>query len=216
MIGNIDLAYTLIVFAVLLVALSIHEAAHAWSADLLGDPTARLLGRVSLNPAVHVDPVGTILFPLIGLFSGGVVFGWAKPVPVNTHNLLKPRQHHLLIAAAGPISNLLQAVVCLVGIHAMRALFDPAAIATNQFLQPTIVLFHVGLRLNVVLAVFNLFPIPPLDGSWILQGLLPPRLADMIDEIRPYGFMLLLILLISGVFWSVVGPVLAFVESLAV
>ncbi len=212
---DIDLAYAFIILAVLLISLSIHEAAHAWSASALGDPTARILGRVSLNPLVHIDPIGTVLFPLIGLVSGGVVFGWAKPVPVNTLNLRRPRQDHLLIAAAGPVSNLAQAAVCLLGVYLLRGLFDSSAIATHSVVSPLFQILHAGLILNVILAVFNLFPIPPLDGGWILQGLLPESLAGLVDSIRPYGFMLLLLLLFSGVFGTVIGPILLFVQQLA-
>ena len=212
---DIDLAQAFITLAVLIISLSIHEAAHAWSASVLGDPTARVLGRVSLNPLVHIDPIGTILFPLIGFISGGVVFGWAKPVPVNTLNLRRPRQDHLLIAAAGPVSNLLQAALCLLGLYLFRGLFDNSVIATHSIVSPLFLMLYVGLRLNVILAVFNLFPIPPLDGGWILQGLLPENLAGLVDSIRPYGFMLLLLLLFSGVFHSVIGPVLLFVQQLA-
>ena len=214
MLQDIDLAYAFITLAVLLISLSVHEAAHAWSASVLGDPTARALGRVSLNPLVHIDPFGTVLFPLIGLVSGGVVFGWAKPVPVNTLNLRRPRQDHLLIAAAGPASNLVQAVLCLLGLHLILGLFDRSVIATHSIVAPLFQMLYVGLNLNVILAVFNLFPIPPLDGSWILQGLLPENLAGLVDSIRPYGFMILILLLFSGVFSSVIGPVLLFVRQL--
>ena len=214
MLQDIDLAYAFITLAVLLISLSVHEAAHAWSASVLGDPTARTLGRVSLNPLVHIDPFGTVLFPLIGLVSGGVVFGWAKPVPVNTLNLRRPRQDHLLIAAAGPASNLVQAALCLLGLHLILGLFDRSVIATHSIVAPLFQMLYVGLNLNVILAVFNLSPIPPLDGSWILQGLLPENLAGLVDSIRPYGFMLLILLLFSGVFSSVIGPVLLFVRQL--
>ncbi len=210
-----NLAHAFITLAVLLISLSIHEAAHAWSASVLGDPTARALGRVSLNPLVHIDPIGTILFPLMGYMYGGVVFGWAKPVPVNTLNLRRPRQDHLLIAAAGPVSNLLQAAFCLLGLYLFQGVFDRSMIATHSIVSPLFQMLYVGLILNVILAVFNLFPIPPLDGGWILQGLLPENLADLVDSIRPYGFMLLLLLLFSGVFHSVLGPILRFVERLA-
>ena len=212
---DIDLGQAFITLAVLLISLSIHEAAHAWSASALGDPTARFLGRVSLNPLVHIHPIGTILFPLIGFVSGGMIFGWAKPVPVNTLNLKRPRQDHLLIAAAGPVSNLAQAAFCLGGLYLFQGLFTSSVIAAHSVVSPLFRMLYVGLMLNVILAVFNLFPIPPLDGGWILQGLLPEDLARKVDLIRPYGFMLLLLLLFSGVFASVLGPILLFVQRLA-
>ena len=210
-----DLAHAFITLAVLLISLSIHEAAHAWSASALGDPTARALGRVSLNPLVHIDPIGTVLFPLVGFVSGGMVFGWAKPVPVNTLNLKRPRQDHLLIAAAGPLSNLAQAAFCLGGLYLFQGLFESSVIAAHSVVSPLFRILYVGLMLNVLLAVLNLFPIPPLDGGCILQGLLPESLAGLVDSIRPYGFMLLLLLLFSGVFASVIGPILLFVQRLA-
>ncbi len=211
---NIDLAQTFITLAVLLVSLTIHEAAHAWSASVLGDPTARALGRVSLNPLVHIDPVGTLFFPLIGLIFGGMVFGWAKPVPVNTLNLKSPRKDHLLIAAAGPVSNLLQALFCLLGLYLLMGFFGRYEVASHSVLRPLFELFYWGLILNVILAVFNLFPIPPLDGSWILQGILPDNLARAMDSLRPYGFLLLLMLLFGGVFGSVIGPILVRVQQM--
>ncbi len=211
---DIDLARAFLTLAVLLVALTIHEAAHAWSASLLGDPTARALGRVSLNPLVHIDPVGTLLFPLLGLVSGGVVFGWAKPVPVNTMNLTHPRRDHLLIAAAGPVSNLLQALCCILGLYLLSGWFERYEIASHLLLRPLFELLYWGLILNMILAVFNLFPIPPLDGSWILQGILPENLAAVMDSLRPYGFLLLLMLLFSGAFHSVLGPVFALIDRM--
>lgn len=211
---DIDLAQAFITLAVLLVALTIHEAAHAWSASVLGDPTAHSLGRVSLNPLVHIDPVGTLLFPLIGLISGGVVFGWAKPVPVNTLNLRRPRKDHMLIAAAGPVSNLLQALCCLLGLYLLVGCFGRYEVASHSVLRPLFELFYWGLILNVILAVFNLFPIPPLDGSWILQGILPDNLARVMDSLRPYGFLLLLMLLFGGVFGSVIQPILVQVQQM--
>lgn len=191
---------------ILLMALSIHESAHAWSADRLGDQTARRLGRVSLNPLVHIDLFGTVLFPLVTMLAGGIVFGWAKPVPVVTQNLRQPRRDHALVAAAGPASNLVLAAVCLIGLKLALAATGVTALA--DFL-------YFGVILNVVLAVFNLFPIPPLDGSWILQGLLPGRFSAAFDLIRPYSLILLFALLYTGVFWAVLDPVLAFVRRLA-
>jgi len=185
---SFDPLLTLITVVVLLFSLSIHESAHAWTADLLGDSTSRNLGRVTLNPLAHVDLIGTVLFPLLGLLLGGFIFGWAKPVSVNPQNLNNPRRDHLLIAAAGPLSNVVLAVFFLVGIK------------ISMFLEISIFFSFckMGLFLNIVLAIFNLIPIPPLDGSWILSGILPDKLSLLMDKIRPYGFILLILLLASG------------------
>lgn len=212
--GSIDVFRLFLWLVVLFGSLSFHESAHAWSADRLGDPTARLLGRVTLNPWVHIDLVGTVIFPLLTALAGGVIFGWAKPVPVNTANLSRPRRDHAWIAAAGPASNLLLALACLVGLNLMLDLFSARTIGTSEFLWPLAQLFQAGLLINVVLAVFNLFPIPPLDGGWILGGFLPEALARAIDTIRPYGFLLLLALLYTGIFYRVIDPVLGFVFGL--
>lgn len=207
-IGSVDVVTIVIQVVILLFALSVHESAHAWTADRLGDPTARRLGRVSLNPLVHLDLVGSLLFPLMGLALGGVVFGWAKPVPVNPVFLKNPRADHALVAAAGPASNVLLAIACLLG---LKLLGDVSA-------GPIPVLamaFYYGLILNVILAVFNLMPIPPLDGGWILSGMLPQLFGKFYDLIRPYSFVLLIMLLYTGVFSVILRPVLAFVRQLA-
>lgn len=210
--GQIDVLYILIQVVLLFFSLSLHESAHAWVADRCGDPTGRMLGRVTLNPLPHVDPIGTIIFPVLGFLVGGLVFGWAKPVPVNTANL-RNRRDHILVSAAGPASNLLAAAVCLVGIKLVRG---PGIM---EFLpavgEPLGAVFHFGLFLNVILAVFNLMPIPPLDGGWILEGLLPRWLSPLFEFVRPYGFLLLIMLLYSGVFRTVLGPVVQAVEWMA-
>lgn len=209
----IDPVWLLTSVVVLLLSLSLHEAAHAWTADRLGDKTARLLGRVSLNPLVHVDPIGTILFPVLGLISGGFIFGWARPVPVNTANLRDPRFHHLLIAAAGPASNVVLALFFLIGLKLGMGV-DPLG-AGNGSLPDGILLFlQTGLVLNVILAVFNLIPVPPLDGSWILAGLLPASAAILMDFVRPYGFLILVLLLYTGVFSAILDPVLGILSSI--
>ena len=192
---DIDFTQVLIAFVVLLFSLSVHEAAHAWSADRLGDPTARLLGRVSLNPAVHVDPVGTILFPLIALLTNLPVLGWAKPVPVSFRNLKHWRRDYMVIAAAGPISNL---VLALIAAIALRVLPSGDGLAAG-FLQTAVLL-------NVLLAVFNLVPVPPLDGGNVLAGLLRGRVADSFDRIRPYGFLLLYGLMFTGILSAIITP----------
>jgi Zn-dependent protease len=200
---DIDFAQVFIQFSVLILSLTLHEAAHAWSADRLGDPTARMLGRVSLNPAVHVDPIGTIAFPLIALLTNLPIIGWAKPVPVNTVNL----QHHwkqkfMLIAAAGPASNLVLATIAAIGVRVMGFETGPggAGGAVFQFLLVMVIL-------NVLLAVFNMIPVPPLDGGNVLAGLLPGKGHEIFDRIRPYGFLIIYGLLLSGILWQIVDPI---------
>jgi Zn-dependent protease len=196
---DIDIARVLVAFAVLLLSLTFHEAAHAWSADRLGDPTARLLGRVSLNPAVHVDPIGTVAFPLIAMITGLPIIGWAKPVPVNPINLRSHwKQKFMLIAAAGPVSNLLLASASAIVVRVLG--FESASGPVFQFFVGMVVI-------NVLLAVFNMVPVPPLDGGNVLAGLLPGRGSDVIDMIRPYGFLIIYGLLLSGILFSIVSPI---------
>ncbi len=199
--ANIDFIQVLIQFAVLILSLSVHEAAHAWSAERLGDTTARMLGRVSLNPAVHVDPIGTILFPLIGLLSGAPIFGWAKPVPVNILNLRANwKQKYMLSAAAGPASNLVLATVAALILGMVPGSADPfTSNGVREFLVAMV-------QLNVLLAVFNMVPLPPLDGGNVLAGVLRGGVADMYERLRPYGFLILYGLLFSGILWRVIGP----------
>jgi len=203
---NVDLVQVLLAFLVLIVSLSVHEAAHAWSADRLGDNTARLLGRVSINPAVHVDPIGTIVFPLVAMVSGLPLIGWAKPVPVSLRNLgVEWRQKHMLIAAAGPVSNLVIATAAAVVFRLM-----PSGGLDGEALAGGSVVAGILLRLvtlNVLLAVFNLIPVPPLDGGNVLSGLLTGPAADAFDKLRPYGFVILYGLLLTGVLWTLVDPV---------
>ena len=178
---------------VLVLSLTVHEAAHAWTASRLGDDTARRLGRVSLNPIVHIDPIGTLLLPLMAIASGsGFIFGWAKPTPVNVRNLGHPRRDNVLVTVAGPLSNLAIAFVAARVYH--RANGMTASIALE------------ALSLNVLLAVFNMLPIPPLDGGQVLLGLLPSNLAIRFRAIQPYGFMILLALIVTGTLGALIGP----------
>ena len=199
---NIDPVGAAIGFAVLLISLTIHEAAHAWTADKLGDPTARRLGRVSLNPLVHIDWIGTVLLPLLAMLSGlNFIIGWAKPVPVDTRNLRHPRRDFMIVAAAGPISNLLQACVAAAALRAVLGQVptggEPNAVAGILFLV---------VQVNLVLAFFNLIPVPPLDGGNVLLGLLPPRLAFSYGQLRQYGFIVLYALMFTGLASAWIAP----------
>jgi Zn-dependent protease len=193
-----DLANLIPVLLLLILSLSVHEAAHAWTADRLGDPTARALGRVTLNPLAHIDWIGTVLFPVIAFTTGAPLIGWAKPVPVNFHNLRAPRRDFAIIAAAGPASNLAQAVL---GAAVLALAFDPL----SMDLVPVVLRSFVSL--NVALAVFNMIPVPPLDGGNVLSGILPEQFARLIDQIRPWGFLVLYALLFTGVLRNVVFPI---------
>jgi Zn-dependent protease len=197
-----DIAQILIAFAVLLFSLTVHEAAHAFTADRLGDPTARLLGRVSLNPAVHIDPIGTVLFPLIAIATNLPVIGWAKPVPVDGRNLPHFRRDFMLIAAAGPASNLVLATLAAV----IWRVLAGGAVEAAGVPEFVVTVLQRMLLINVLLAVFNMIPIPPLDGGNVLSGLLPLRVATIFDRIRPFGFILLYALMLSGRLQQIVVP----------
>jgi Zn-dependent protease len=202
---NLDFAQLLLGFAVLLVSLTVHEAAHAWSADRLGDPTARALGRLSLNPAVHVDPIGTILFPLIAMATNLPLIGWAKPVPVNPARLGGNwRQKFMVIAAAGPASNLVlaTAVAIILRIAPIGAVDVDATSIVWRLVQT----LALAVQLNVFLALFNMVPVPPLDGGNVLAGLLTGPMARAFDQLRPYGFLILYGLMLTGVLWTIVEP----------
>ena len=210
MLANVDFAAVFITFIVLLFSLTVHEAAHAITADRLGDPTARLLGRVSLNPAVHVDPIGTILFPLIAMITNVPVLGWAKPVPVNITRLRGHwKRKYMLIAAAGPASNLVLALVASILLHVVPVSnrFEEAALA------PLGQLLYRGVTLNVLLAVFNMVPVPPLDGGNVLAGVLRGPIADAYEGLRPYGFMILYGLMFTGVLATIISPPARFLLS---
>ena len=198
-----DIGQLLILLPALLFSLTIHEMAHAVTADWFGDPTARRLGRISLNPAVHIDPVGSLLLPLFGILAGGFVFGWAKPVPVNPANLKNHRRDFLVIAAAGPASNIFLAVAASLLLGAVPDGSGAVGGATG-------VLATFGftmLQLNVLLAVFNMLPVAPLDGGNVLAGLLPESLAAGYDRlVRPYGFIILIVLMATGWLYRLVGP----------
>ena len=202
---DINAAQIFISFAVLLFSLTFHEMAHAWTADRLGDPTARLLGRVSLNPMVHADPIGTVLFPLIALISHMPIIGWAKPVPVNVHRLKHERRDYVLVAAAGPASNLMLATVAAFVLAVVPV--SPVVLGESNVSAPIATFLSMMVQLNILLAVFNMLPIPPLDGGTVLMGLIPPSLARVVNRVRPYGFIVLYALILTdGFYYLVVRP----------
>ena len=199
---GIDFVGIFIQFTILVASLTVHEAAHAWSADKLGDPTARLLGRVSLNPAVHIDPIGTIVFPLLAMISNLPLIGWANPVPVGIQHLRGNwRQKFMFIAAAGPASNLLMAVAAAAVLWIISG--GPPLETAQGFVGRTLMAF---IQLNLLLAVFNMIPVPPLDGGNVLAGLVSGPVADALDRVRPYGIFILYGLMFLGVFSAVVYP----------
>jgi Zn-dependent protease len=203
-VDGLNIPALVIAFLVLIFSLTIHEAAHAWSASRLGDDTARRLGRVSLNPAVHVDPIGTLLLPLIAMISNAPIIGWAKPTPVNTRNLRHRRRDHILVTAAGPVSNLAIAVIATVALRAIPA--GGASMGSVEVSGPLEMIAERAVMLNVLLAVFNMLPIPPLDGGQIMMALLPPSISMRLGFLYEYGFLILMALLLTGYLGYLIGP----------
>jgi len=196
-------------FGVVLFALSLHESAHAWMADFWGDSTARSLGRITLNPLPHIDPMGTVLFPLLMAVLGLPVFGWAKPVPVQVYRLRRPRLATRWVAAAGPLSNLL---AC--GISVLLFLLLRSWVLGNPRLQIIgIILFQLAI-INLILAVFNLLPIPPLDGSGVLETLLSGRSLQTYRSLAPYGFLILMAVFYTGILDFLFRPILNWITTL--
>ncbi len=195
---------TLAIWAIpVLFAITVHEVAHGWVAWKRGDPTAMLMGRLTLNPIKHIDPFGTILLPgILLLFHSPFLFGYAKPVPVNFGGLKDPKRDMVLVAIAGPAVNLLMAffwtLVLWLGGHLPGAL--------TYIGEPMQLMGEAGIMINVILIIFNLIPIPPLDGGRVAVGLLPASASTALSRIEPYGFIILIVLLFTGVLWSVLGP----------
>ena len=208
-----NLLNIIIQFAVVLFAISIHESSHAWMADKFGDPTARNQGRITLNPIAHIDPIGTILFPLLLAIVGAPVFGWAKPVMVNPYNLRDPRRANIFISAAGPLSNLIVAAGGITLFVILRNLGVFAGSAQGS-LRILAIIFLYLIIINIFLAIFNLIPIPPLDGSGILEGLLKGEALYNYQKIKPYGFIILILIIYAGVLDFIANPIISFVLNI--
>ncbi len=198
----------------ILIAITFHEVSHGYVANKLGDPTAKFVGRLTLNPLVHIDLFGTILLPLmlIVLTHGQFVFGYAKPVPINPMNFRNPRKGMAISAAAGPITNILLAFLSVVIMKAILlplAALSPESLA-ETVLRPFVMIFNSSVVINVVLASFNMIPIPPLDGGRVLVGLLPHKQAVSFSRIEPFGFIIVLILIYTGIAGEIIMPLIKF------
>lgn len=209
--GEINIGLAVTQLLVFLFAITVHEASHALTADLCGDPTAKRLGRISLNPIVHIDLFGTILFPLMLSLSGGPAIGWAKPVPFNPLNLKKPKLQAALIAAAGPGSNMILALLAAGAFQAFGMLHGSLP---DGAVQPVFYLVFLGCVINVYLAVFNLLPIYPLDGSTVLNGLLSDEMSAKFMELQRYGFLLLAVFVFTGASDVVLRPTTGVILSI--
>jgi len=222
-----DIVTIIISLFVILFAITIHESAHGWAAYKLGDPTAHIMGRITLNPVPHIDPIGTVLMPAILIIMGAPPFGWAKPVPVNPANLKNPKRDNMLISAAGPAANLLAAFVSLIAIVLLKAINPNTSYFIRSFLMGrgslqggfhplegiAVILFY-AVFLNVLLAVFNLIPIPPLDGSGIVTGFLSDEASMIYDKIRPFGFIIILGMLYLGLLNLIIRPIQIVIYSI--
>ena len=201
-------------YIVLLFSLSVHESAHAWMAHKMGDDTALALGRVSLNPIVHIDPIGSLLFPLVQIFTGIPTLGWAKPTPYNPANFRREvsmGRGHVMVAGAGPLSNLALALLFVV------ALFGVTRLGLVTQANLVLILLATGIQLNLALALFNLVPLPPLDGSRVVAALLPPELERPYSRLERWGLLILLVLMFSGVLsWLLGPPVRGLIEAVSV
>lgn len=203
--SELPLFQQILIWAIpILFAVTLHEVAHGWMAKQLGDRTAEMMGRLTVNPIKHIDPIGTVVVPLILLMLGGFIFGWAKPVPVDWNQLRKPKRDMALVALAGPAANLLMVFFWLAIAKLAAVLANDAESVANLF----IFMAWAGVIINSLLMILNLFPLPPLDGSRVLFSVLPAQLATHYIKIEPYGLVILLVLFATGVLGKILGPVI--------
>lgn len=197
----------------------LHEVAHGWAAEKFGDPTARLMGRITINPLVHIDPIGTVILPLLLLITKApFLFGWAKPVPVNFGNLRGGRQSMAWVALAGPLTNFILATVSAALYHLLFSVFKSGWISPNTLAasvaEPVFLMAGISVQFNLVLMVINLLPIPPLDGGRIAVGLLPAPMAAQLERLERFGILIVLLLIASGIWSYIVTPVLSLFTKL--
>jgi Zn-dependent protease len=193
-----------------LFAITVHEVAHGWVARKLGDPTAMMLGRLTLNPLKHIDPIGTVVVPVALLLMGGFIFGWAKPVPVTWENLKNPKRDMALVAIAGPASNLLMAIMWAL----IMKLGFMLGTGFEALAWPLIYMGGAGIAINAILMLLNILPIPPLDGGRVLAGMLPGPWAWQLNRIEPYGLIIMVALLATGMLGRILGPAMQWFEGL--
>ena len=191
----------------ILLAISLHEAAHGWVADKLGDATARMLGRLTANPLKHIDPVGTVLVPIIMIVTMGFAFGWAKPVPVDMRNFKNPYKDMALVALAGPLANLTMAVL-----WTLLLVFSMKILPQGNLANMLEIMANIGVVINLVLMALNLLPIPPLDGGRVVSGVLPRELADTFNRIEPFGLWIIIFLLATGILGKILWPMVQAIQ----
>lgn len=207
---DLDIFSSVLVWAVpILFAITVHEVAHGWVASRLGDQTARRMGRLTLNPVKHIDPIGTIVLPALLFYLGGFIFGWAKPVPVNWQKLGHPRRDMALVAAAGPGANLLMMILWAL----LAKLILMLQLPPGWLRDVTAIMCMLGIRFNIILMVLNLLPLLPLDGGRILTSLLPPDLAAMYSRLERYGLLILIALIATGLLGKVLWPSIKALEQ---
>ena len=208
---ELNLISTLFVYVIpIIFAITVHEVAHGWVASQFGDQTAKSLGRLTLNPIKHIDPVGTIVVPAIMYFASGFIFGWAKPVPVNWRNLGHPRRDMALVALAGPAANFLMLLFWAILAKVILLLGSEP----NYLTQLIFSMCGIGIIINIVLMILNLFPLLPLDGGRVLTAMLPRNLAITFSRLEPYGLIILVLLLVSGILWKILMPAIGVLKTL--